>query len=175
MVPACCQSGSSPLWALPASVHLSSPCLLFIFLIYQAGVGLPVQVLTGAFVPRSCHGLCGHSAACGPARPDGWMLPPPSWIFSVPMASFQLVLDTSAYLVSGAAPHALNTPQLPWGIFMQHLKGLNHARSLSCLFVQLCPSVWWELKEFQPQHPLPPHCVRNNGPGQRVLNPLPAG
>lgn len=90
---------------------------------------------------------------------------------SVPTWSLQL-LDTSGRLVSGAAPHALNSPQL---LFMQHLKGLNHAHPLSCLFVQLCPSVQWELKEFQPQHPFPPHCVRNNGPSQWVLNPLPAG
>lgn len=172
MIPACCQSRSSPLWALPVSVHLSSPCLLFIFLVTRAGEELPVQVLTGAVVPQSCNGLWPLSTLW-PSK-TRWMDDATTTLMglSVPTGSLQLVLDTSAYLVSGAAPQALNTPQL---LFMQHLKGLNHAYPLSCLFVQLCPSVQWELKEFQPQHPLPPHCVRNNGPSQRVLNPLPAG
>lgn len=40
MIPDCCQRGSSPLWILPVSVHLSNPWLLFIFLIYQAGEGV---------------------------------------------------------------------------------------------------------------------------------------
>lgn len=60
------------------SVYLSSPCLLFIFLIYQMG---------GFASPGADRLLChrvvvgsGHSAACGPARPDGWMLPPLSWV-----------------------------------------------------------------------------------------------
>lgn len=57
---------------------------------------------------------------------------------------------------------------------MQCLEGLNHHYPPLCLFVQLCPSVQWELEEFRPQHPLPLYCVQNNGPGQQVLNPLPA-
>lgn len=120
---------------------------------------------SGGFVLRRCHGLSGYSAPCSPAGPHGRILPPPE-VFVCLQGSLHLVLDTTA------CPTA--SPWLPRGVPTQRLEGLNHPRPLSCLFVRLCPSVRWELEEFRLRHPLPLHCVQNNGPGQQVLNPLPA-
>lgn len=132
------------------SLLLSSPCLLFIFLVFGAGEGLPVQALAGGVVPQSCPGLYGHPAQLWDSRTRWTDTATPQVARMCPRGSLHLVLDTSACPSVGAAPCALNISWLSRGIPVQCLEGLSHPHPPSHLFVRLCPPVRWELEEFRP-------------------------